>query len=123
MLLKGIELDLICLTGCHGIHRESNLKAVLPIFSDPQILQISLNANLISQSGGPCVCTQRDLCVSDAAYNLCVIQVRNDLTVSTAAISSISSLLMGILANLPVGLAPGLGINAYVRVRMRVRLP
>lgn len=91
------------------------------IISDLQILQISLNANLISQSGGPCVCTQSDLCVSDAAYNLCIIQVRNDLTVATAAISSISSLLMGFLANLPVGLAPGLGINAYVRVRIRVK--
>jgi hypothetical protein len=32
MLLKEIELDLICLTGCHGIHREYNLEAVRPTF-------------------------------------------------------------------------------------------
>jgi hypothetical protein len=116
MLLKQIDLDLLFLTGCHGIHREYN-KEVTPKdnFSNHQMLQISLNANLLSQSGGPCVCTKSDLCVSDPVYNLCVSQVRNDLIVSTAIISSISSLLMGSLANLPVCLAPGLGVNAYVR--------
>jgi len=81
-----------------------------------QILQISLNANLLSQSGGPCVCERSDLCASDVVYNLCLSQVRNDLIVSTAVVSSLSSLLMGFVANLPVGLAPGLGVNAYVRV-------
>jgi hypothetical protein len=90
-------------------------------FSDTNMLQISVNADILSQSGGPCVCTQSNLCVSDTAYNHCVSQVRNDLVVSTAVISSISSLLMGFLANLPVSLAPGLGVNAYVRPRIRMR--
>jgi len=47
-------------------------------------------------------------------YLSCVTAVRNDLITSTAAISALASFLMGLLANLPVGLAPGLGLNAYV---------
>ena len=39
--------------------------------------------------------------------------VRRDLITTTAAVSCLSSFLMGLLANLPVGLAPGLGLNSY----------
>ncbi|KAF9530671.1 xanthine/uracil permease [Crepidotus variabilis] len=74
---------------------------------------ISVNASILSDSGGPCVCTSEDLCVTDNDYLLCVSEVRQDLITSTAAISALSSFLMGLLANLPVGLAPGLGLNAY----------
>jgi len=45
---------------------------------------------------------------------MCVNEVRQDLITSTAAISALSTFLMGLFANLPVGLAPGLGLNAYV---------
>ena len=45
---------------------------------------------------------------------LCVNEVRQDLITSTAAISALSTFLMGLFANLPIGLAPGLGLNAYV---------
>ncbi len=44
-------------------------------------------------------------------------EVRKDLIAATAAISAISSFLMGLLANLPVGMAPGLGLNAYVCIK------
>jgi AGZA family xanthine/uracil permease-like MFS transporter len=54
------------------------------------------------------------MCVSDETYLLCINEVRQDLITSTAAISALSTFLMGALANLPVGLAPGLGLNAYV---------
>ena len=54
------------------------------------------------------------MCVSDETYLLCINEVRQDLITSTAAISALSTFLMGVLANLPVGLAPGLGLNAYV---------
>lgn len=47
-------------------------------------------------------------------YMACVAEVRLDLITATAAIAALSSFLMGLLANLPVGLAPGLGLNAYV---------
>ncbi|KAF8896859.1 xanthine/uracil permease [Gymnopilus junonius] len=74
---------------------------------------ISVNAAIISDSGGTCECSTADLCVNDDVYLLCVNEVRQDLITSTSAISALSSFLMGLLANLPVGLAPGLGLNAY----------
>lgn len=74
---------------------------------------ISVNAAIVSDTGGPCVCTTSDLCVNDADYLACTTQVHNELITSTAAVSALASFLMGLLANLPVGLAPGLGLNAY----------
>ncbi|KAL0948233.1 hypothetical protein HGRIS_010833 [Hohenbuehelia grisea] len=74
---------------------------------------ISVNASILSDSGGTCVCTQPDLCVTDSEYLACVGDVRLDLITTTAAIAALSSFLMGLLANLPVGMAPGLGLNAY----------
>ena len=81
-------------------------------------MQISVNASIISDTGGTCVCTQDDLCVTDDTYLACVADVRRDLIISTAAVSALASFLMGLLANLPVGMAPGLGLNAYVRYHM-----
>ncbi|KAF8180856.1 purine transporter [Pholiota molesta] len=74
---------------------------------------ISVNASILSDSGGTCECPTADLCVNDETYLICVSEVRQDLITSTAAISALSSFLMGLLANIPVGLAPGLGLNAY----------
>ncbi|KAF8804071.1 xanthine/uracil permease [Phlegmacium glaucopus] len=76
---------------------------------------ISVNAAILSDSGGTCECpsTSTDLCASDQTYLLCVGEVRQDLITSTAAISALCSFLMGLFANLPVGLAPGLGLNGY----------
>jgi len=74
---------------------------------------ISVNASILADSGGTCVCTSQDLCVNDPTYLSCKNEVRQDLITTTAAISALSSFLMGLLANLPVGLAPGLGLNAY----------
>ena len=80
-------------------------------------LQISVNASILADTGGTCVCTTDDLCVSDQVYLTCVNEVRQDLITSTAAVSALASFLMGLLANIPVGLAPGLGLNAYVSYR------
>ncbi|KAJ7086457.1 permease family-domain-containing protein [Mycena belliarum] len=76
---------------------------------------ISVNASILSDSGGTCVCSTNDFCPpgTNPAYDVCVNEVRNDLITSTAAIAALSSFLMGLLANLPVGMAPGLGLNAY----------
>ncbi|KZV98922.1 xanthine/uracil permease [Exidia glandulosa HHB12029] len=73
---------------------------------------ISVNASIMGDTGGTCVCTADD-CTTDPAYNTCLGTLRRDLITATAAVSCLSSFLMGALANLPVGLAPGLGLNAY----------
>lgn len=55
------------------------------------------------------------ICLTDSTYLTCVNEVRLDLITTTAAIAALSSFFLGLLANLPVGMAPGLGVNAYVR--------
>jgi xanthine/uracil/vitamin C permease (AzgA family) len=37
---------------------------------------------------------------------------------TTAAVSALSSFFMGLFANLPIGMAPGLGLNAYVYIQL-----
>jgi adenine/guanine/hypoxanthine permease len=75
-----------------------------------------VNASIISDTGGTCVCdpSSTDFCATDDTYLACVADVRRDLITTTAAVSALASFLMGLLANLPVGMAPGLGLNAYV---------
>lgn len=54
-----------------------------------------------------------DLCDTNEEYLLCVQGVNRDLVTATAAISALTSFCMGLFANMPLGLAPGMGLNAY----------
>ena len=103
--------------GRHGLHCTPTLAySFISNFHLSQThFQISVNASILSDTGGTCVCTTNDLCTNDPVYLNCVAEVRQDLITATAAISALASFLMGVLANIPVGLAPGLGLNAYVR--------
>lgn len=77
---------------------------------------ISVNASIISQSGGTCECdyaNSQDVCDSDPAYMICVQEVNRDLVTATAAISALCSVAMGLFANMPIAIAPGMGLNAY----------
>jgi len=75
---------------------------------------VSVNASIISDSGGTCECTNATTkCVGDPVYAECVEIVKRDLITATAGIACIASFLMGALANLPLGLAPSMGLNAY----------
>ncbi|KAJ1305004.1 hypothetical protein OPQ81_000047 [Rhizoctonia solani] len=77
---------------------------------------IAVNASILSDSGGTCVCesTPDDpICINNEAYALCKEVVRRDLITTSAAVAALASVLMGLFANLPVALAPGLGLNAY----------
>ncbi|TBU27120.1 xanthine/uracil permease [Dichomitus squalens] len=75
---------------------------------------ISVNASILTDSGGTCVCSTNDGCLDDPAYNTCLGEIQRDFITTTASIASLASVLMGALANLPVGMAPGLGLNAYL---------
>lgn len=78
---------------------------------------ISVNSNIISQSGGTCRCDYANsadgVCDTDPAYMLCVQEIRRDLVTGTAAIAALTSFCMGLFANMPIALAPGMGLNAY----------
>ncbi|KAI1012405.1 hypothetical protein LB504_012803 [Fusarium proliferatum] len=76
---------------------------------------IAVNAALLAQSGGTCVCdlTDRHACDKIDSYVACKEDIRRDIVTATAAVSGLASFMFGFLTNLPVALAPGMGLNAY----------
>ncbi|KAL4401306.1 purine nucleobase transmembrane transporter [Malassezia pachydermatis] len=74
---------------------------------------LAVNADILSSSGGPCKCESENFCRDDPVYLSCKADVHRAYIVATAAASVIASGLMGLFANMPLGLAPGLGANAY----------
>ncbi|GJJ70430.1 adenine/guanine/hypoxanthine permease [Entomortierella parvispora] len=97
---------------------------------------ISVNSLIISDTGGTCVCdydpsdplkggssngtgpgaggaARIAYCSANADYMGCVDIIRKDLIVATAAMACIASTAIGLFSNLPLGMAPGMGINAY----------
>ncbi|KOS17359.1 putative xanthine/uracil permease [Escovopsis weberi] len=78
-------------------------------------LTTSFKASMLSQTGGTCECdlTYRAQCDTIPAYVACKEEMRRDLITATAAIAGMASFVFGALTNLPVALAPGMGLNAY----------
>ncbi|KAL0341216.1 UNVERIFIED_CONTAM: Adenine/guanine permease AZG1 [Sesamum radiatum] len=103
---------------------------------------LAVNASILSDSGGTCsvsdcipLCSDPSIspleCVTrpdarlvppDAAckfnpvnpgYASCLEKTRKDLIVATVVASLIGCAIMGVFANLPLALAPGMGANAY----------
>lgn len=86
---------------------------------------ITVNATILADSGGTCsvadcsapvnrTATPDCMFKPNAGYQNCLTKTKNDLIVATVLSSMIGSIAMGILANLPLGLAPGMGANAYL---------
>ncbi|KAI6780544.1 nucleoside transporter [Emericellopsis cladophorae] len=77
---------------------------------------IAVNASIVADSGGTCVCSgtpDDPMCDADEAFLLCKQAIRRDAVTATAAISALATFSMGLFANMPVGVAPGMGLNAY----------
>jgi len=79
---------------------------------------LAVNSSIVADSGGTCVCenaTEADpFCAVDPAYLLCKNDVKRDLITGTAAISALTTFFLGALANMPVGISCGMGLNAYL---------
>jgi AGZA family xanthine/uracil permease-like MFS transporter len=102
---------------------------------------LAVNASILTDSGGPCTvsdCTpvcnnggiDPSLCTAsgfslvqpgpeckfppvNAGYSACLAVVKKDLIIATASSALIACFIMGLFANLPLALAPGMGTNAY----------
>ncbi|KAL9680695.1 hypothetical protein QQ045_012474 [Rhodiola kirilowii] len=83
---------------------------------------ISVNATIIADSGA--TCSVKD-CTSPAngtdcmmngneGYEKCLVKVKNDLVMATILTSMVGCFAMGMFANLPLSVAPGMGPNAYL---------
>ncbi|KAH7113334.1 purine transporter [Dendryphion nanum] len=81
---------------------------------------IAVNASVLTDSGATCVCNDLvDItCMKDPDYNMCLVEVNRDFITATAAIAALGSFLMGISSNLPVAVAPAMGLNAYLAYQM-----
>jgi len=79
---------------------------------------ISVNATIVSQSGGTCVCPpdSPDLCDSDPEYMLCVQEINRDLVTATAAIAALTTFCMGLFANMPIALGKQVSRHARVTI-------
>ncbi|RYQ84709.1 hypothetical protein Ahy_B10g104169 isoform B [Arachis hypogaea] len=102
---------------------------------------LAVNASILTDSGGTCsvsdcvpLCSDPSIPLSNCTgpslsikkpdvsckfdpvnpgYAACLEKTRKDLIVATVASSLIGCVIMGAFANLPLGLAPGMGTNAY----------
>ena len=74
---------------------------------------LAVNPRILADSGGPCVPNEADGGIFGETYTSCMETVKREYVTSTAIASMFGCLCMGILANLPIALAPGMGMNAY----------
>jgi AGZA family xanthine/uracil permease-like MFS transporter len=72
---------------------------------------LAVNPRILSDSGGPCV--PDDDGIFGPAYTECLETIRREFVTSTAIASMFGCLVMGLMANLPIALAPGMGMNAF----------
>ncbi|KAM7208815.1 Ubiquitin carboxyl-terminal hydrolase, family 1 domain containing protein [Naviculisporaceae sp. PSN 640] len=94
----------------------TELRAGLTTFATMAYI-IAVNASILADTGFGCECKKpldsRGNCQNDAEWKTCYNEVKLDLITATAALSGMSSILFGFVTNLPVCLAPGMGLNAY----------
>lgn len=76
---------------------------------------LTVNARLLSESGGPCIgdYTKDGNCFGSTECMTCLEDFRRQLITVTALSAALGCFFMGIGANLPFALAPGMGLNAY----------
>jgi adenine/guanine/hypoxanthine permease len=74
---------------------------------------LAVNPRIMADSGGPCVPNEDDGGIFGDTYLACQEDIKREFVTSTALASMFGCFAMGIFANLPVALAPGMGMNAY----------
>ncbi|KAJ1379055.1 Xanthine/uracil/vitamin C permease [Sesbania bispinosa] len=80
----------------------------IPLCSDPNIPLTRCPTHLLTRPDKSCKYPP-----VNPGYAACVEKTRRDLIVATVASSLIGCTIMGLFANLPLALAPGMGANAY----------
>jgi AGZA family xanthine/uracil permease-like MFS transporter len=74
---------------------------------------LAVNPRILADSGGPCIPNQDDGGIFGPTYGQCLEEIKREFITSTAVASMFGCILMGLMANLPIALAPGMGMNAY----------
>lgn len=71
---------------------------------------LAVNPRIMADSGGPCTAPGGN--VWDDGYLQCLTDVKREFITSTAIASMVGCVLMGVMSNMPIALAPGMGMNA-----------
>jgi len=76
---------------------------------------LAVNARLLSESGGPCISDYAvdGNCFASLDCLACVEDFRRQLITVTAISAALGCFFIGMGANLPFAMAPGMGVNAY----------
>ncbi|KAK4162732.1 ubiquitin carboxyl-terminal hydrolase [Cladorrhinum sp. PSN259] len=94
----------------------TELRAGLTTFATMSYI-IAVNSSILADTGFDCHCKlpldSQGNCVNKEEWTACYDEVRLDLITATAAVAAFSSILFGLFTNMPVCLAPGMGLNAY----------
>ena len=69
---------------------------------------LAVNPRILADSGGPCVPDDDNGGIFSPAYEQCLEDIKREYITSTAIASMVGCLLMGLMANLPIALAPGM---------------
>lgn len=94
-------------------HFLTKLKGAMATFMTMAYI-LAVNPRIIAYSDGPCIPdAPEDGSIFEAEYSSYIKEVKHELITSTAIASMVGCFLTGILANLPIALAPGTGMNAY----------
>lgn len=72
---------------------------------------LAVNPAILADSGGPCVAADGN--IFSPEYLTCKDEIKKEYITATAISAMVGCFVMGIMANLPVALAPGMGLNAY----------
>merc|ERR1712151_168959 len=72
---------------------------------------LAVNPRILADSGGPCVAPDGD--IFSPEYENCLEEIKRQYVTATAIASIFGCVLMGVLANIPVALSCGMGMNAY----------
>ncbi|KAK0752137.1 permease family-domain-containing protein [Schizothecium vesticola] len=105
-----------------GANFSTELRAGLTTFATMAYI-IAVNAtngqqaSILAESGFDCHCAKplsvSGECANEDEWALCYQEVKLDLITATAGISGFATIVFGLLTNLPIALAPGMGLNAY----------
>mmetsp|Transcript_4894 Transcript_4894/g.5962 ORF Transcript_4894/g.5962 Transcript_4894/m.5962 type:complete len:539 (+) Transcript_4894:90-1706(+) len=72
---------------------------------------LAVNPRILADSGGPCVPGEGGIFAPE--YEMCLQNITKQYVTATALCSMVGCLTMGLLANLPIALSTGMGLNAY----------
>lgn len=72
---------------------------------------LAVNPRILADSGGPCVPGEGGIFAPD--YEMCLQNITKQYVTATALCSMVGCLTMGMVANLPIALSTGMGLNAY----------